>query len=394
MRRRLAASAQISLSEARTRALQQQWLFRDDLVGLEGTQATLEHLGYVQIDSIAVVSRAHHHVLQSRVKDYAPEHLNQLLKQRQAFEYWGHAASYLPLKDYRYYLPLMQRFVAQSSWAQTRLQAHGHLIPEVLKRLEQEGPLKASDFKDERRKGGWWNWKPAKIALELLYWQGQVMVVQRDNFHKVYDLRERFLPADLDTRIPEPEELGDFCLQRALQAHGLMSFPELRRHLPLVRAAQLQERLQAKLQADELVQVQVEGLSESYYLLPESYSQQVPELPERLRILSPFDNLVIQRQRLSDLFAFDYLFEAYVPQAKRRYGYFTLPVLHGARFVARMDCKAERKAGVLRVLNWHPEASFGPAEHRALWAELERFAAFNGCPRIEGLDPPQGKRRR
>ena len=373
----------ISVETARCLALQAQWLNGPDLKGPAGTLSVLQQLGYVQIDSISVVERAHHHVLWTRQPDYHPDFLNQLLGQRQVFEYWGHAASYLPLSDYRYYLPTMQNFVQNSRWARERLALYKDLIPEVLERLRQEGPLKASDFKGERRKGGWWNWKPAKIVLELLYWQGEIMVAQRDKFQKVYDLRERFLPPDLDVSMPSREEVAQFCLQRAFQAHALISWAELKRHLPLVNAMLLKQILEQSIEAGSVLEIQVGTLSEPYFILSEDLKKPKSTEIFGLHILSPFDNLVIQRQRLRNLFAFDYIFEAYVPQAKRKFGYFSLPVLCGQSFIARLACKAERKTGVLKILKITPESVLDTSERSELEQKLKQFAVFNGCSKID-----------
>jgi len=384
-------SQKISKSQAQSWAFQAQWLNRSNLSGLEGTVEVLKQLGYVQIDSISVVERAHHHVFWTRIPDYQTDFLNQLLTQRRVFEYWGHAASYLPLSDYRYYLPTMQNFVQNSRWARERLNAYKDLIPEVLERLRQEGPLKASHFKGEGRKGGWWNWKPAKIVLELLYWQGEVMVVQRDKFQKVYDLRERFLPHDLDTSVPSDQDVARFCLERAFKAHTLMSFSELKTHLPLVNAKLLKQTLQILIEEARVLTVQVESLSDDYFMLSETLSRHPTETQtdhqaaSKLKILSPFDNLVIQRQRLKNLFSFDYLFEAYVPRAKRKFGYFSLPVLSGQNIVGRLDCKAERKSKLLNVLHWSAEDSFERSMETDLERALNAFALFNQCVDIKWL---------
>lgn len=374
--------SRLSLLEARALAVSAQGLNRFPHSPLE----VLKQLGYVQIDAISVIERAHHHIFWTRNVSYRPDELNGLLQRRLAFEYWGHAASYLPLSDYRYYLPTMRNFVQRSRWAQRRLPQVQELLPEILQRIEAEGPLRARDFKGAKRKGGWWNWKPAKVALEMLYWQGQIMVCRREGFDKVYDLAERFLPEALrDIEAATPEEIADFCLYRGLRAHGLMSWSELNKHLPLSTKAELKKALTRALQEKSVVAVQVQGLSEDYYALTEvleSNQQSVP-WPEHPLILSPFDNLVIQRERLRQLFDFDYLFEAYVPRDKRQYGYFVLPVLDRGRFVARLDCKALRSEALLSVHAWHWEPDLKTAQKKAIEKRLSPvlrdFALFNGC---------------
>lgn len=373
----------ISLAEARIRALQATGLLQP-VRGRQKMAALIQHLGYVQIDAISVIERAHHHVLWSRVADYQSSWLNQLLEDRQVFEYWGHAASYLPFADYRYYLPLMQNFVQRSKWASQRMAAHGHLIPDILARLADEGPLATRHFEQSKRPGaGWWNWKPAKIALELLYWQGQVMVSKREGFDKVYDLTERVLPADLDTRPANPEELAQFCVHKALQAYGLAQFKEISKHLPLSRPENLKQALAAGIEAGQITPLRLEGSHSEFYALSQTLAQPLPALSQRVHLLSPFDNLVIQRSRFKQLFGGDYQFEAYVPAAKRRYGYFCLPLLLGDQLLGYLDCKAHREAQRLEVRQATWLRDLKARERKAIQAELAHFARFNGC----SLDP-------
>lgn len=349
----------------------------------------LTHLGYVQIDAISRITRAHHHIFWSRHPRYQPEDLNTLLHRRQAFEYWGHAASYLPLSDYPYYFARMQSFLSQSRWGQRQYAAVKDLLPDILRRIETEGPLQAKDFKGQRKGDGWWQWKPAKIALELLYWQGKLMVVSRQGFHKVYDLRERFLPAQyLNPAIPSGQAVAQFCVERALSAHGLMTEKQIRQHLPLASQQALKAVLQQGLQSGALAFFSLNN--QHYYIATERWeSFQEPALcPEvsrslfkrPLRILSPFDNLVIQRERLRNLWDCDYRFEAYVPAPKRVYGYFTLPVwdLERAECLAFIELRADRAQGVLQTEGiWpqvHPRRF--QSRHHALSREIQRFASF------------------
>lgn len=374
----------ISKKEARQWALTTQGLLGNP--SKEKTQTWIEKLGYIQIDSISVIERAHHHVLWSRNHNYSPDELNSLLKSQAVFEYWGHAASYLPLRDYPYYLPTMQSFVTRSKWATSRMESYGHLIPEVLARIKVEGPLKASDFKSvQKQKGGWWNWKPAKVVLELLYWRGDLMVCQRDKIQKVYDLKERFLPPDLlNAKIPSREEIGQFCIQRALSAHGLMTFREISKHLPLCSRKELKVGIEIACENKSIHPLNIEKMDETYYAL----SGQIECLPKSQRnssvahILSPFDNTVIQRERLRKLFDFNYIFEAYVPKVKRIYGYFSLPILYQDQFIGCCDLKAERKEKNLKVLSLYWSGRVSEAQKQAFVKTLKTFAQFNGCLNI------------
>lgn len=377
-------SDSLSLSEARALSLNSQHLHKRGR-GLTQTSQIVNHLGYVQIDAIAVIERAHHHVLWSRIGDYQPEWLNTLLEQRQVFEYWGHAASYLPFADFRYYLPRMQDFAERSSWGRERLATYGHLLPEVLQRLEQEGPLSTRHFKatGQRPSGGWWNWKPAKIALELLYWQGRVMVSRREGFDKVYDLAERVMPAGLDCRTPAPEETARFCVRRALQSLGSAQLPEIAKHLPLSHPSHLNIALEELCEAGEVSRIQVAGQAAPEYALTASLLAPVTR-PSEARLLSPFDNLVIQRKRFQRLFGGSYLFEAYVPAAKRQYGYFSLPLLLGDELVAYLDCKALRREKILAIQQATWLRPLKKAEQSRVQAELKRFVTLNACHSVTG----------
>ena len=348
--------------------------------GRAGLAELIGQLGYIQIDAISVIERAHHHVLWSRASGYQPAWLDQLLEAREVFEYWGHAASYLPFADFRFYLPLMQSFLSRSRWASRQQETHGHLIPELLARIAAEGPLSARHFEHQKRPGaGWWSWKPAKIALELLYWQGRIMVSRREGFEKVYDLAERVIPPGTDLRHPDPDELARFCLLKALQAHGVLNLKEIAKHLPLSPPERLKAALEEALAAGEVLAVRIHSLAGSFYALASTLARPLPKVPRRVLLLSPFDNLVIQRSRFKALFGGDYQFEAYVPASKRRYGYFSLPLLLGDELLGYLDCKAYRDRQELEIRQATWLRSLKTAESRAVSEQLARFARFNGC---------------
>jgi uncharacterized protein YcaQ len=252
----------------------------------------------------------------------------------------------------------------------------------VLKRIAAEGPLMAKDFAHTGKKSGEWRSKPAKRALEYLFMQGELMVPYRVKFHKVYDLTERVLPEDTDTTLPDPEEYGRFLITRYLQVNGLGQSAEitylLKNTKPLVSTA-----MQEMVSNGELLQVSAGG--NSYYALPASLELlSKPLARSKLKILSPFDNLLIQRKRMQMLFGFDYQLECYVPEAKRQYGYFSLPVLWDGKLVARMDCKAERKKSLLHIhhLALEPGLVKTDAFALALHKELASFLQFNNCSHL------------
>jgi len=223
----------LSVAKLRKLALTQQGLLKSNTfgMGLAGVENAVKHIGYVQIDTISVVERAHHHVIWSRVNNYKPHYLTKLLDQKKLFEYWFHAAAILPIDDFRFALPRMEAIKAgEKHWFKN---VNKKLMRNVLKRIETEGPLLARDFKDTKSTNtGWWDWKPAKQALEQLFMQGELMVVSRKGFQKRYDLTDRVLPKNIDTRTPDTEEEARYLVDTTIRAHGfanLKSFTYLRK---------------------------------------------------------------------------------------------------------------------------------------------------------------------
>jgi len=348
-----------------------------------GRQAVLravEHLGYVQIDTISVVARAHHHVLWSRIDNYRAAHIDRLVREGRIFEYWYHAAAWLPMRDYRFALPRMNQLNGERNWFGD---GDRKLMHEILRRIAAEGPMRARDFADpEHNSNGWWEWKPAKQALEQLFMQGELMASCRDGFQKVYDLPERVLPDWVDTRRPSLEEYAAYLVDTTLRAHGfasLKSMTYLRRGKALRSA--VKELLGERIDAGSLVCVDA-GDATPVYVDPELLESRAPRCNARVRLLSPFDNAVIQRQRGREVFCFDYQIECYLPESKRRYGYFCLPILYRDRFVGRANCKAHRDSRSLEIRDLHIEQRVDEGFSNLLRREFEAFAAFNGCDRI------------
>lgn len=378
-------STTLSPTQARKLVLHSQKLPTAPKTGsaLDATLAALEHLGYIQIDTISVVERAHHHTLWNRNPRYRNEHIDQLFANKTAFEYWSHAAAYLPMRDYRHSLPRKQAMKSgeQNHW----YRRDEKLIRYVHDRIQAEGPLMAKDFEHTGQKTGEWQSKPAKQALEYLFMQGDLMIPYRQNFHKVYDLTERVLPDGIDDSLPDAEEHARFLIRRFLTAHGLGQPAEISYLLKGVKPL-VTRTVQQMLEDNALLTVRVGELT--YYALPETLELlSKPLARSKLKILSPFDNLLIQRRRMRDLFAFDYQIECYVPAAKRQYGYFSLPILWDGRLVARMDCKAERKRKELQIINLHQEPSLRKVDEfrAALQTTLQEFMHFNGCETLRYL---------
>jgi uncharacterized protein YcaQ len=365
--------------------------------GKEGIAQTIERLGYVQIDTISVVQRAHHHTVWARRPDYEPNMLHELqARDRRVFEWWAPAMSYVPMDDYRYYLPRMRGHRSRER-TRTWMEEHRELIDRVRERIRSEGPLGSADFRapEGYKRGTWWSWKPAKRALETLYNCGELMVTERRNFQRIYDLRERVLPSDVDVSEPDAAELERFAARRALGSLGFAAQDEVRwatrakQRVPAEALSELSE-------AGEIVAVDIEGMDgRSFYARTDALEAAFADraaVPS-LHILSPFDNLVIRRGWLKAFFDFDYKLEAYTPAAQRRYGYFSLPILWGDRFVARMDAKADRKPGTFIVRKLTFELGFGEYDELlpTFAHSLCGFAAFNGCQEIEVEETEPGK---
>ena len=372
----------ISIQQARKLVLLSQRLppARQTGLAIAATLSAIEHLGYIQIDTISAIQRAHHHTLWNRNPRYKNSHLNQLIAEKKVFEYWSHAAAYLPMCDYRYSLFRKQAIASgeQNHW----YERDERLMNSVLRRIATEGPLMAKDFEHTGEKRGEWTSKPAKRALENLFMQGELMIPKRVNFHKVYDLTERVIPKDTDTTVPSQEEFTRLLITRYLQANGLGQATEiaylLKNTKPFVSTT-----LQEMVSNGELLQIRA-GVN-SYYVLPTSLDLLGKSLARsKLKILSPFDNLLIQRKRMQALFGFNYLIECYVPAAKRQYGYFSLPVLWDGKLVARMDLKAERKKSLLHIhhLALEPGLKNTDAFAFALCKELTSFRQFNNCSKL------------
>lgn len=322
-------------------------------VGLSGARKAICHLGYVQIDTISVVERAHHHCLYNRVPKFQPEMTQQLLQNKNIFEYWSHAAAFLPIDDYRFSLPYKNAIKSgQTHWYKNK---DKKLMSELLDRIRLEGALRSRDLEsDSKKQTGWWDWKPAKKALEQLYMEGEVMVSSRQGFQKSYDLTERVLPSSINSTMPSISEFAEHLLEQQLRCHGFVSLKGITylRKNALLRKA-VKELLNERLSQGELEQAKIDG--EMFNMRAGAFECTTPRQSNRLMILSPFDNSVIQRDRLRTVFDFNYQIECYVPEAKRQYGYFSLPLLFRDEFIGRMDCKAHRKIKQLEIKYLHFE---------------------------------------
>jgi uncharacterized protein len=383
----------VLLEEARCIALHSQGLTgRNFGRGKKGALNVLEHLGYVQIDTLAVVERAHHHTLWTRLADYDPGHLDELLsKDKKIFEYWSHAASYLPMSEYRYSLTRKQVYRnGQSHW----FRKDDKVMRYVLDRIKNEGALMSKDFEVKgKRAGAWYEWKPTKKALEQLFMDGTLMVARRQGFQKVYDLAERVLPAGVDTSMPTGQEYINYLIRKAIGSHGIVNEQEIG-YLRKGLGNQIQAGLSRMVKEGQIIAVNVESAKGTYYT-----TEAMLRLPaERsvapaVHILSPFDNLLIQRKRIERIFNFNYMIECYVPEPRRVYGYFCLPVLFNDTFAGRFDPKADRAAKTFYVHKLFIEPGFRQMDEflPAFAQKLKEFALFNACSKIMiGQTEPNG----
>jgi uncharacterized protein len=356
--------------------------------GKTGALSLIEKLGYVQIDTISVIKRAHHHTLWSRLKNYQEAELHWLQEvDKKIFEYWSHAAAYLPMKDFRFTLPRKKEYqMGKAHW----FEQDEKLKEYVYERVKSEGPLKSSDFEFKREKPSeWFTWKPAKRALEQLFMEGRLMVAKREGFQKRYDITERVLPAGIDVSMPGPEEYGEFLIHSFLQAQGIGTAEEICYLRPKIKSA-IRGIAKQMLESGQLEQVKVNGIDCPQLIL--SGSLKDFNAPQGLFILSPFDNIAIQRMRLQKFFGFDYQIECYLPEKKRKFGYFSLPLLFNGNFIGRMDTKADRASKVFWIKSIHFEPGFEPDEkfETEFIHTLLPFMHFNGCSKLEFQKVPDG----
>jgi uncharacterized protein YcaQ len=385
---------EMALDTARTLAVVKQGLHRrppanDRLALLEA----IRRIGLLQLDTINVVARSHYLVMLSRVGLYDRADLDALLyPDRCLFEQCAHAACLIPVRDHEYFLPgiLARRERPPRHWIERRLGDDPQgTLDAILAEVRERGPLASRDFEDPRdQRGTWWDWKPAKTALEVLFRGGYLMVDRRENFQRYYDLAERVLPAAAEPPTRTIQDYQRWAVLRAVRYLGVATAAQAsdyyRQGKPAARAL-----LQALAAAGAVLPVNVEGWKDVAYLHPSDLPL-VDEIeagarqPELTAFLSPFDNLIWDRQRVGDLFGFDYRAEMYQPVAKRKYGYYVLPILHQGRLVGRLDPKADRKARTLivRAIYLEPGKAINDELVAGVAAALGEFTAFHRMERL------------
>jgi uncharacterized protein len=352
--------------------------------GAAATAAAVAHLGYVQIDTINVIERCHHHILYSRIPAYRRADLKQAQSvDKSVFEYWTHALSYVPSTDFHYFMPLMRehkreghRWYASVKPADTR----------KVMRLIKAGPLTIRDIEDDvltEKEHLWQSRKPSKRALQLAFYTGAVTVSERNGMLKTYELMARHFGWEKPPKPASATEVAAYLLDRSLRAQGVVSLDSIC-HLDAPSKPVVRRMIEARVRKKELLPVTIDGAGkQEHWARPEVLEGAGEGAAPLVHILSPFDPLIIQRKRTELIFGYGHKFEAYVPKAKRVFGYFALPVLVDDEIVAALDLKTDRQNRKMLMQKWSwvgaGKAAKGEARKalkRRIEEELDRFETF------------------
>jgi uncharacterized protein YcaQ len=347
--------------------------------GPEATRAAVEHLGYVQIDTINVIERCHHHILHTRIPSYRREHLRQAQSvDKTVFEYWTHALSYVPTRDMRFYVTAMKRYWQRRSVWFTAVKPED--LRKVLTLIRRNGALTIRDIDDDvlvDKDHAWASRKPSKRALQLAFYRGVVTVSERTGMLKTYELTSRHFGWDKLPKAASETEILNYRLDRALRAQGVVSL-ESACYLDAPRKPAMRRLIETRVRRKELVPVAIEGVGKlEHWAPPEALDLPLEPADDLVHILSPFDPLIHQRKRLHLFFGYEHRFEAYVPKEKRLFGYFALPVLVGDDIVAAIDLKTDRERGKLLLQQWTWVGNGSSRRHKKRTEEaLHRFERF------------------
>jgi uncharacterized protein YcaQ len=348
--------------------------------GADDVEAAIRRLTAVQLDSISTVDRAHRLTLTARIGAYPRDTVPGLLRAGRIFEYWAHEASLLPVELWPHFRAVMD---GHGHWGthDHALRTHADLVDPVLERIRAEGPLASRDFEGQGG-GGMWNWKPAKMVLEALWDKGALVIAERRNFQRVYDLAERVIPKEwLDAPTPSEEETLRTFVLLAVAARGALTEPAIREHWRLKGGkARLHHHLLALVGEGRLREVEVDDGGPPFYVLPDVELDGDPAPPV---LVCPFDNLVWDRPLLERLFGFKHLIEVYKREHERAYGYYVLPLLAGDRFLGRADLKADRAEGVLSIRRFTLEPKVRGNVDAKLEQAAVRLARILGLERVE-----------
>lgn len=348
-------------------------------------QSVVDHLGFVQVDSVNTLARAHDLILWSRRQQYRPPNLPKLMKTRGAFEHWTHDASVISMQHFAMWRHKFTKDKAfmDKRWGAWRRDGFREQLDQVMRQIIDEGRCSSMDVgKDEvKGSGGWWDWHPSKTALEYLWRSGELSVCHRKGFRKIYDLTERVIPSDhLNARVCE-DEMIDWACTSALDRLGFATSGEIAAFYAIITPKQAKDWCTQALKDQRLFEADIQshdGSLRSSFILAHTTHDAAPEPNARVRLLSPFDPALRDRKRAERLFNFHYRIEIFVPAPKRQYGYYVFPVMQGDRLIGRIDTK--RDGDATRVTAFWPEQGvrMGKARIKALEAEIDRVATFVG----------------
>lgn len=374
----------------------------DDKPSWKTVPEAVHQIAAVQIDTISVVARSHHLTLRNRVRNYQPHQVWTALREGKVFEHFAHACCFVPIEEYPYYRHRMQRFpIHGNSWEKNLYTKHKGFMDTVEQRIRNEGPLSSKDFEDpsKKKRSGFWDWKPAKVALDLLWQTGRLAVADRIGFQRVYDLPERVIPSQFLDRHVDQDEVWRHFLERNLDClvagpakdlSNYISFGNFALDLKGNRTKTLEEKVQILMQDDLVTQVDVPQSKFPYYVLTRNLPfihkiQDRRSTSDRVWFLNPFDNALWNRARVQRLFDFEVKLEAYTPPAQRRFGYYVTPIVWQHQIIGRLDPKADRNSNTLIIQNLEltlPRKQ-QPAAILHIKQELERFKQFHTLEKIQ-----------
>ena len=351
--------------------------------GPQATAAAVQHLGYVQIDTINVIERCHHHILYTRIPDYRREHLHQAQTiDKTVFEYWGHALAYLPTTDFRFHVRDMRNYTAsRHPWLRV---TRDEPVRAMVARIRRNGALTIRDINDEplvEKAGAWMSRKPSKGVLQVAFNKGLLTISERVGMVKTYELTTRHFGWQRLPPAARTSETTNYVIDRALSSQGLVSI-ESACHLDAPSKPAVRRVIESRTRRGELIPVEFPGCGKTqHWARPETLAaivdSTVDNTGEWVHILSPFDPLIIQRKRLALFFDYQHRFEAYVPKDKRVFGYFVCPVLVGTEIVAALDLKTDRASQKLLIQKWTWVGKGTARAHRKLIEPaLHRFERF------------------
>ena len=357
--------------------------------GPAATPAAIQHLGYVQIDTIHVIERCHHHILFTRIPDYRREHLHHAQSvDKTVFEYWTHALAYLPIEDFRFYVRDMRTYWSRRSVWFTKVKDND--VRRVLTRIRKNGALTIRDIDDKElveKDHAWASRKPSKRALQLAFYKGLVTISHRAGMLKTYELTTRHFGWLRPPRAASLRDASEYLVERALRSQGIVSLESISYLNPSGKPA-IKRVIERRIRGKELVPVALAGAGKwQHWALPATLEQQLEVDTDLVHILSPFDPLVNQRKRSLLIFNYEHRFEAYVPKEKRVFGYFACPVLCGDEVVAAIDLKTDREQRKLLIRKWTWVGNGSARSHKK---KIE--AALDGFERFQLASAPAAKK--